>query len=145
MHGAVTGSGRMPRQLLSGMRLHQVNGVYSSKWRPAARAKGGGHSQTRGRAGVTKMSGSTVSAACSARPRAVDDYLLLSKSVPVIPRYGHQMCSIFLWETWLEKQAKTVIKFFIEVCNLTCPFDHIQTSEVCKTPYIQLGTVKLSR
>ena len=37
-------------------------GVYSSKWRPAARAKGGGHSQTRGRAGVTETSGSTVSA-----------------------------------------------------------------------------------
>ena len=29
--------------------------------------------------------------------------------------------------------------FFIEVCNLTCPFDHIQTSEVCKTPYIPPG------
>ena len=42
----------------------------------------------------------------SASPRPVDDYLLLSKSVPVIPRYGHQMCSVFLWETWLE-QAET--------------------------------------
>ena len=31
------------------------------------------------------------------------------------------------------------IKFFIEVCNLTRPFDHIQTSEVCKTPYIPPG------
>ena len=40
-----------------------INGVYSSKWRPAARAKGGGHSQTRGLAGVTEMSGSTVLAA----------------------------------------------------------------------------------
>ena len=30
-------------------------------------------------------------------------------------------------------------KFFTEVCNLTCPFDHIQTSEVCKTPYIPPG------
>ena len=30
-------------------------------------------------------------------------------------------------------------KFFIDVCNLTCPFDHIQTSEVCKTPYIPPG------
>ena len=39
--------------------------------------------------------------------RPVNDYLLLSKSVPVIPRYGHQMCSVFLWETWLEKQAET--------------------------------------
>ena len=36
------------------------NGVYSSKWRPAARAKGGGHSQTRGLAGVPEISGSTV-------------------------------------------------------------------------------------
>ena len=33
------------------------NGVYSSKWRLAARAKGGGHSQTRGRAVVTEMTG----------------------------------------------------------------------------------------
>ena len=47
------------------------NGVYSSKWRPAARAKGGGHSQTRGRAGVTEMSGSTVSAAWAPSPRPV--------------------------------------------------------------------------
>ena len=38
----------------------ETNGVYSSKWRPAARAEGGGHSQTSGRAGVTEMSGSTV-------------------------------------------------------------------------------------
>ena len=30
-----------------------------------------------------------------------------SFSVPVIPRYGHQMYSVFLWETWLEKQAET--------------------------------------
>ena len=36
------------------------NGVYSSKWRPATRAKGGGHSQTRGRAGVPEISESTV-------------------------------------------------------------------------------------
>ena len=36
------------------------NGVYSSKWRPAARAKGGGHSQTRGLAGVLEISESTV-------------------------------------------------------------------------------------
>ena len=32
-----------------------------------------------------------------------------------------------------------LVKFFIEVCNLTCPFDHIQTSEVFKTPYIPRG------
>ena len=38
----------------------QCNGVYSSKWRPAERAKGGGHSQTRGRAGVPEISESTV-------------------------------------------------------------------------------------
>ena len=25
----------------------------------------------------------------------------------MIPRYGHQMCFVFLWETWLEKQAET--------------------------------------
>ena len=43
----------------------------------------------------------------SASPRPVDDCLLLPKSVPVIPHYGHQMRSIFLWETWLEKQAET--------------------------------------
>ena len=43
----------------------------------------------------------------SASPRLVDDHLFLSKSVPVIPRYGHQMYSVFLWETWLEKQAET--------------------------------------
>ena len=39
-------------------------------------------------------------------------------------------------------QCLTVLfyfNFFIEVCNLTCPFDHIQTSEVCKTPYIPPG------
>ena len=30
-----------------------------------------------------------------------------SKSVPMIPWYGHQMCFVFLWETWLEKQAET--------------------------------------
>ena len=84
------------------------NGVYSSKWRPAARAKGGGHSQTCGRAGVTEMSGSTVSGSIErASPHPVDDYLLLSKSVPVIPRCGHQMCSVFLWETWLKKRAET--------------------------------------
>ena len=53
----------------------------------------------------------------SASPHCVDDYLLLSKSVPVIPRYGHQMYSVFLWETWLEKQAETI--FFLP--NLACP------------------------
>ena len=42
----------------------------------------------------------------SASPRPVDDHLFLSKSVPVIPRYGHQMYSVFLWEMWLEKQAE---------------------------------------
>ena len=42
-----------------------------------------------------------------ASPHPVDDHLLLSKSVPVIPRYGHQMCSVFLWETWLKKWAET--------------------------------------
>ena len=42
-----------------------------------------------------------------ASPHPVDDYLLLSKSVPVIPRYGHQICSVFLWETWLKKRAET--------------------------------------
>ena len=52
----------------------------------------------------------------SASPHCVDDYLLLSKSVPVIPRYGHQMYSVFLWETWLEKQAETI--FFLP--NLAC-------------------------
>ena len=36
--------------------------VYSSKWRPAARAEGGEHSQTRGQDGVTAISGLTVSA-----------------------------------------------------------------------------------
>ena len=30
------------------------------------------------------------------------------RSLPVIPRCGHQMCSVlFLWGTWLEKQAET--------------------------------------
>ena len=30
------------------------------------------------------------------------------RSLPVIPRCGHQMCSVlFLWVTWLEKQAET--------------------------------------
>ena len=43
----------------------------------------------------------------SASPHPVDDYLLLSKSAPVIPRYGHQMYAVFLWETWLEKQTET--------------------------------------
>ena len=43
----------------------------------------------------------------SASPRPVDDSLLLSKSVPMMPWYGHQMCSVFLWETWLEKQGET--------------------------------------
>ena len=38
-----------------------------------------------------------------------------------------------------EPKALTGVKFFIEVCNLTYPFDHIQTSEVCKTPYIPPG------
>ena len=42
---------------------------------------------------------------------------------------------------WRSRTTEPVLhfKFFIEVCNLTCPFDHIQTSEVCKTPYIPPG------
>ena len=38
-----------------------------------------------------------------------DDYLSLSsRSLPVIPRCGHQLRSVlFLWRTWLEKQAET--------------------------------------
>ena len=33
------------------------------------------------------------------------------------------------------KRPVRVIKFFIEVCNFFRPFDHIQTSEVCNSPY----------
>ena len=90
------------------------NGVYSSKWRPAARAEGGGHSQTRGRAGVTEMSESTVSAAWT-------PVLVLSTIIfylPVIPRYGHQMCSVFLWETWLENRQKPLRVIFLP--SLAC-------------------------
>ena len=84
------------------------NGVYSSKWRPAARGKGGGHSQTRGRAGVTEMSGSTCVGSMSAESSSCPTIIFHCRSLPVIPRCGHQMCSvIFLWRTWLEKQAET--------------------------------------
>ena len=31
--------------------------------------------------------------------------------------------------------ALKCFKFFIEVCNFFSPFDHIQTSEVCNSPY----------
>ena len=54
----------------------------------------------------------------NASPRPVDDYLLLSKSVPVIPRYGHQMCSVFLWETWLENRQKPLRVIFLP--SLAC-------------------------
>ena len=164
------------RSVLSGTLWAKVpscfNGVYSSKWRPAARAKGGGHSQTRGRAGVPEISESTVffdwlvlhvilfnsnntvevfsSCCCSLllfilTIHFISGYFFLiifwlkkkklckweiksvgiencvgsmnaessscptiisslSKSVPMIPRHGHQMCTVLLvgdvaWKT----------------------------------------------
>ena len=32
-------------------------------------------------------------------------------------------------------RALKCFKFFIEVCHFFSPFDHIQTSEVCNSPY----------
>ena len=53
-----------------------------------------------------------------ASPHPGDDYLLLSKSVPVIPRYGHQLCSVFLWETWLKNGQKPIRVIFLP--SLAC-------------------------
>ena len=38
------------------------------------------------------------------------------------------------------KRPVRVIKFFIQVCNFFSPFDHIQTSEVCNSPYTWSGS-----
>ena len=42
-----------------------------------------------------------------ASPHPVNDYLLLSKSVPVIPRYGHEMCSVFCGRRGLKNGQKS--------------------------------------
>ena len=176
LNTAIHNSTEQQKQDLLKTILPAANGVYSSKWRPAARAKGGGHSQTRGRAGVPEISESTVffdwpilheilfhtnktvqvfffllllsssvhfnytlylwllffnylltfkkkmckweiksvgirkklcrqhmNAESSSCPTIISS-LSIAKSVPMIPRYGHQMCSVLLvgdvaWKT----------------------------------------------
>ena len=44
----------------------------------------------------------------------------LSKSVPMISRYGHQMCSVLLWGTWLEKQAETTEGYLSSELGAAC-------------------------
>ena len=90
----------------------QKNGVYSSKWQPAARAEGGGHLQTRGRAGSRR----SVDRLCRQHERRAlalstsDDYLSLSKSVPVMCQWSLDVdthyASFCLWGAWHENQAE---------------------------------------
>ena len=53
-----------------------------------------------------------------ASPHPVDDYLLLSKSVPVICRYGHQMCSVFCGRRGLKNGQKPLKVIFLP--SLAC-------------------------
>ena len=53
-----------------------------------------------------------------ASPHPVDGYLLLSKSVPVIPRYGHQMCSVFCGRRGLKNGQKPLKDIFLP--SLAC-------------------------
>ena len=105
-----------------GLFIKMATGCESQRWGTLA---------DRGRAGVTEMSGSTVSAASAPVLALSMNYLLLSKTVPVIPRYGHQMCSVFLWKTWLEKQAETAKGYFSSELGMSRSItDHRSRSRV---------------
>ena len=53
-------------------------------------------------------------------PHPVDDYLLLSKSVPVIPRHGHLMCSVFCGRRGLKNGQKPLSLKVIFLPSLAC-------------------------
>ena len=54
------------------------------------------------------------------------------RSLPVIPRCGHQMCSVlFLWGTWLEKQAETTEGYLFSELGMSRSItDHRSRSRV---------------